>query len=273
MKFYPYLIFISFIFMSLGGCKKQSAVVGAFLSGNPAASDLAYSAYTKTLPVPPLLPFTTSADGTKQFQLQAQAGSTQFGTSAITGTYGYNGSYLGPTIQVKQNVNVEFTIKNQLGEATSVHWHGLRIPASMDGGPHQSIPAGGTWSPQFTINQPAATLWYHPHQLGQTGAQVYKGLAGFFLVEDTHSASLDLPKIYGVDDIPVVIQDRRINVQGEFLYMTHDMEHMGATGDIMLANGAIQPYFKVTTDKIRLRLLNGSNARTYDFGFGGKVSE
>ena len=70
-----------------------------------------------------------------------------------------------------------------------IHWHGMHLPAAMDGGPHQMISAGETWTPAWTIDQPAATLWYHPHPHGQTAEHVYRGLAGLFLIDDDESDS------------------------------------------------------------------------------------
>ena len=65
-----------------------------------------------------------------------------------------------------------------------LHWHGMHLPAAMDGGPHQPIAPGATWSPTWRIDQPAATLWYHPHPHGETAEHVYRGLAGMFILDD-----------------------------------------------------------------------------------------
>jgi len=72
-------------------------------------------------------------------------------------------------------------VHNELPEATTVHWHGMHLPLRMDGGPHQPIAPGATWSPEWTVDQPAATLWYHPHPHGSTASHVYRGLAGLFI--------------------------------------------------------------------------------------------
>jgi FtsP/CotA-like multicopper oxidase with cupredoxin domain len=89
-----------------------------------------------------------------------------------------------------------------LAEATTVHWHGLIVPAQLDGGPHQLIAPGATWRPVLPVRQPAATLFYHSHVHGETARQVYRGLAGVLIVADDAEAALDLPSEYGVDDIP-----------------------------------------------------------------------
>ncbi|MBC5945271.1 multicopper oxidase domain-containing protein, partial [Bacillus pumilus] len=81
-----------------------------------------------------------------------------------------------------------------------------------DGGPHQTVPAGGSWEPRWQIKQPAATLWYHPHPHGATEKHIYRGLAGLFLIDDD---TVDgLPRDYGIDDIPLIVQDRRFTAAG-----------------------------------------------------------
>ncbi|ABG98177.1 probable multicopper oxidase [Rhodococcus jostii RHA1] len=90
----------------------------------------------------------------------------------------------------------------------------MHVPARCDGGPHQSIEPGARWEPSWTVNQPAATLWYHPHPHGSTEKHVYRGLAGLFLVDDDTTDALALPRTYGLDDLPLIIQDRRFTADG-----------------------------------------------------------
>ena len=158
-------------------------------------------------------------------------------------------------------------MKNNLTEPTTLHWHGLHIPARHDGGPHQVIEPGALWEPSFTIKQKASLCWYHSHLMEQTGEQVLRGLAGLFLIEDDESRSLRLPSEYGVDDIPLVIQDRRFNPDGSFQYMSNmgDAE-MGYQGDVILVNGTTDPHLVVRRQRTRLRILNGSNSRIYMLG-------
>ncbi|MPZ94157.1 MAG: multicopper oxidase domain-containing protein, partial [Propionibacteriales bacterium] len=159
-------------------------------------------------------------------------------------------------------------VTNDLGEETSVHWHGMHLPAEADGGPHQPIAPGETWQPQWTIDQPAATLWYHPHPHGETADHVYRGLAGLFILDDPDSAVADrLPHEYGVDDIPVIVQDKRLNGDGELDLSSRLFSGIGVLGEDLVVNGTPDPYLDVTTEKVRLRLLNASTARMYDFGF------
>lgn len=205
-------------------------------------------------------------DGVRVFELSADESSTTFVDGLSTPTLGYNGSYLGPTLVAARGERVRVDVVNRLDRPTTVHWHGMHLPAAMDGGPHSPIAPGATWHPEWEVDQPAATLWYHPHLHGRTREQVDAGLAGMFLVRDEHEESLALPREYGVDDIPVIVQDRSFNADGSFAGGL-SMQFDGVLGDTILVNGTVAPYLDVATERVRLRLLNGSSARMYDFAF------
>ena len=111
--------------------------------------------------------------------------------------------------------------------------------------------------------QPAATCWYHSHTHGKTGEQTYRGLAGLIIIDDEVADSLPLPRRYGVDDLPIVIQDRTFDEQGRLVYSLHDADEDGWLGDTIVINGAVAPVANVPAGKVRLRLLNGANARFY----------
>lgn len=220
------------------------------------------------LPLPALLEDMNPKEKEAEFDLIVQYGKTQFIEGYEANTLGYNGNYLGPVIRVNRGDNVKINVKNSLNEPTTVHWHGLEVIGEMDGGPHQVIVPNTTWEPYFTIDQHAATLWYHPHLLHKTGEQVYKGLAGLFYIEDENSKKLDIPKDYGVNDIPLVIQDKRFTDNGNIPYDLSMSDLMnGFLGDTVLINGAINPELDLKNEVVRLRLLNGSNARSYNFNF------
>ena len=199
--------------------------------------------------------------------LEVQAGNTAFFPGRSSKTLGYNGSYLGPTIRVYHGEEVEIAVTNGLNEDTTVHWHGLLIPAELDGGPHQLIRPGTTWRPRLPIRQPAATLFYHPHVHGRTGAQVYSGLAGVLLVTDDEEGALGLPSKYGVNDLPLVLQDRLFE-DGMMVLPEGMMTTMqGRRGNTTLVNGTANPFARVPGGLVRLRLVNGSNARIFDLSF------
>lgn len=221
---------------------------------------------TNKLQIPPLLENKSSEPGKAEFDLFVQYGKKTFFQGTEADTLGYNGDYLGPVIRVERGDEVQINVFNELKEATTVHWHGLEVDGDNDGGPHQVIDPGASWKPYFTIDQPAATLWFHPHLMDKTGEQVYKGLAGLFYIDDENSKSLELPKEYGVNDIPLIIQDKRFTSQGDIPYNLSMSDLMtGFMGDQVIINGTINPLLEVKNEVIRLRLLNGSNARSYQF--------
>lgn len=220
--------------------------------------------FTLPLPIPPLLEKSGTSAGGTPLSLIVQKDQHEFFSSGPTETLGYNGSFLGPTIRVRNGENVRIQVENTIDQVTTVHWHGLHVPARWDGGPHQVIEPGEIWKPEFTINQQAATLWYHPHAMGLTGEHVYRGLAGMFIIEDEYSQSLALPRNYGVDDIPLVIQDRRFYEDRSFAYVRsmHDVMH-GVLGNFLIVNGMSKPFAEVPRGIVRFRILNGSNASIY----------
>jgi len=178
-------------------------------------------------------------------------GVKEFYKGKKTKTLGYNGDYLGPVIRVHNGEEVAIKVKNNLKEQTTVHWHGLLVDGNKDGGPHTGIKPGETWYPTFTIHKPAATLWYHPHLLDKTGKQVYRGLAGLLYIDDDKSDKLDIPKKYGIDDIPLIIQDRKFNKDGIFEYNLGMQDiMMGLQGNTILVNGAINPFFNAPKGKL-----------------------
>ncbi|MEG3146177.1 multicopper oxidase domain-containing protein [Sphingomonas sp. RT2P30] len=209
-------------------------------------------------------------DARKQGQmisLKAQAGETAFFPGRPSATLGYNGTYLGPTLRVHRGDDVRVAVSNGLSADTTVHWHGLLVPGELDGSPHQVIAPGATWRPTLPIRQPAATLFYHSHVHGLTAEQVYSGLAGMLLVTDEEEQGLGLPSDYGVDDLPVLIQDRQFE-NGRLVMPTGMMVAMqGRRGDTIMVNGAPNPRAAVPNRLVRLRLVNGSNARIYELSF------
>jgi blue copper oxidase len=222
--------------------------------------------FVNPLKIPPLLEGTTGPDG-KAFELSVAAGRSEFLPGLSTPTLGINGTYLGPTIRCRAGDRVTLRVRNALAEPTALHWHGLHIPARFDGGPHQVVEPGAVWEPSFAIKQKASLCWYHSHLMGRTGEQVLRGLAGLFLIEDDESQSLRLPSEYGVDDIPLVIQDRRFNRDGSFDYLSAMPDvMMGYKGNVILVNGTIDAHLVLRRQRTRLRLLNASNSRIYTLG-------
>jgi FtsP/CotA-like multicopper oxidase with cupredoxin domain len=172
-------------------------------------------------------------------------------------------SYLGPIIKVNKGQKIRIRFTNDIPDATIVHWHGLHVPAMMDGHPRYVIPQGESYIYEFEVRNRAGTYWYHPHPHGRTGPQVYGGMAGLFIVSDEEEKAAGLPS--GEYDIPLVIQDRAFDNDNQLVYMSgHMMERMnGFLGDWIMVNGHPDFILPVATRAYRLRLLNGSNSRIY----------
>ncbi|MBJ8925161.1 multicopper oxidase CueO [Citrobacter sp. FDAARGOS_156] len=236
---------------------KYSVALGV-ASALPLWSRTAFAADRPALPIPDLL----TADASNRIQLIVKAGQSTFAGKTAT-TWGYNGNLLGPAVKLNTGQAVSVDIHNQLVEETTLHWHGLEIPGEVDGGPQGVIPAGGKRSVTFTPAQRAATCWFHPHQHGKTGRQVAMGLAGLVLIEDDEIRKLLLPKQWGIDDVPVIIQDKQFSADGQINYQLDMMTAaVGWFGDTLLTNGTIYPQHAAPRGWLRLRLLNGCNARS-----------
>lgn len=224
--------------------------------------------FANPLHIPPLLEPATDADGVKRFDLTLQTGTTELVDGVDSETWGVNGAHLGPTLRASRDDQVAFNVHNTLPEPTTLHWHGVHLPAIADGGPHSIIEPSTTWTPAWTVDQPAATLWYHPHLHGSTETHVYRGVLGMFILDDT-TTNPSLPSTYGTDDIPLIIQDPRLD-NGALVADDPMIDPIGRVGGDIIVNGTHSPHLTVTTEHVRLRLLNASPARTYRFGFDDK---
>jgi FtsP/CotA-like multicopper oxidase with cupredoxin domain len=177
------------------------------------------------------------------------------------------GSYLGPILCLRRGQRVRVRFTNQLDEPTIVHWHGLHVPEAADGHPRLAIGPGETYQYEYTLDNRAGTYWYHPHPHGRTGPQVLRGLAGLLLVTDEEEGALGLPTIGspgGEYDVPLVLQDRTFDRDNQFVYLSNRMEQMmGYLGERILVNGQPDYVLQAAPRAYRLRLLNGSNSRTY----------
>ncbi|MCP5265080.1 MAG: multicopper oxidase domain-containing protein [Burkholderiaceae bacterium] len=214
------------------------------------------------LPIPPVV----DADGTGGTLLEAIGGEHEFLAGSRTRVVGFNQPFLGPVLRMRRGHSARLQVRNRLREPITVHWHGLHVPGEVDGGPHSVIEPGASWTPTLEIDQPGGTYWYHSHMHRRTAEHVYWGLAGMLIVDDP--AQSGLPSRYGVDDLPLVIQDRAFDARGDLAYSKRGPSLMtGFRGDRILVNGAIEPVATVPPGWVRLRLLNGSNARIYTLFF------
>jgi len=178
--------------------------------------------------------------------------------------------YLNPLLRVRSGSTVRAEFWNALDETSIIHWHGLKVDANNDGHPHYAIKAGATHTYYYGVPNRAATYWYHPHAHGRTAAQIHQGLAGLYLVDDDEDQALRkaLDLTTGVTDVPLVLQDKRIDENGAPVYAPTNAEWMhGYFGNEVLVNLTSRPHLDATARIYRFRLLNASMARVYRLAF------
>ena len=231
----------------------------------PASGSPLVIPFTRPLVIPPVLAPLSSDDGRDYYELTMAQGQVEIIPGTSTTIWGYNGLYPGPTIKARSGRRVILRQINTLPESMSVHLHGGHTPPESDGHPYDLIAPGSYKDYDYPNNQIPATFWYHDHAIDATGRHVYMGLAGFYLMTDDLEDSLPLPA--GENDVPLLLQDRLFNTDGSLNYPLNDQTILdGVLGDRLLVNGVIQPYFEVGRRKVRFRMLNGSNTRSYKLG-------
>jgi blue copper oxidase len=227
--------------------------------------------FSTPLPIPKLI---EAAKQGNAVNLKAASGRHAFIKGKPTQTYGYSAPVLGPVVRLRRGDKVEMTVENALDVVTTVHWHGLLVPGHNDGGPQQLIHPRNTWRPVLTVDQAAATLWFHPHPHHDTARQIYMGLTGMIIIDDGSDARLDLPRTFGIDDLPIILQDRSLDSDGSIEYDNKDLNQLdviyGVRGETIIVNGAIAPFAKVPPGLVRLRLLNAANAQNFELRFSDK---
>ncbi len=217
-----------------------------------------------------LLPIPSATNG--QATLIAQRTTHNIFRGKISRVLGYqSGSILGASIVVNSGDNINVNFRNNLSEASNIHWHGIITPANMDGHPEDIVFSGGSFIYNFIVTQRAGLYWYHPHPHGHTAKQAYLGLAGAFIVRDAEEQSLNLPS--GEYEIPLVIQDKRIFPDYALDYSPTIGEIMtGYMGQYITVNGVNSPYKDVRNRNYRFRILNGSNGRIYNIALSNGSS-
>ncbi len=184
-----------------------------------------------------------------------------------TEVWAYEGSIPGPVLRYRQGERLRVEVENLLSVGTTVHFHGIRMPNAMDGVPHLTqapiAAKGGRFAYEFDLPD-AGTYWYHPH-LGSS-EQLGRGLAGALVVEERDPPRVDRDIVWVLTDWRL---DREAQIAEDF-GNGRDASHAGRIGNTVTVNGAIPESFDVRSgERIRLRLVNASNARIYGLDFEG----
>lgn len=184
-----------------------------------------------------------------------------------TAVWAYDGTVPGPELRYRQGERLRIEVENALDAGTTVHWHGIRLPNAMDGVPYLTqppiAPGGERFLYEFDLPD-AGTYWYHPH-LGSP-EQVGRGLYGALIVEEHDPPAVDRDVVWVLSDWRL---DREAKNVGDFRGFM-DSSHAGRIGNTVTVNGAVRESFGVRAgERIRLRLINASNARIYGLRFEG----
>jgi FtsP/CotA-like multicopper oxidase with cupredoxin domain len=215
-----------------------------------------------------LLPQTSRAVAAAEYQILAKpADAPLLGKDRPeTAVWAYNGEVPGPTLRLRQGEPARIAVENRLREATTVHWHGIRLPIAMDGVPGISQPPlkpGEAFTYEFTPPD-AGTFWYHPHVDGLQ--QIGRGLSGALIVEERAPPAVDR-------DLLWMLADWRLTDDGQIaggFGSTMEAMMSGRIGNTATVNGAVSTGESVRAgERIRLRLVNGSLARIMALRFEG----
>ncbi len=189
-----------------------------------------------------------------------------------TDAYAYNGTVPGPTLRFREGDRVIVHFRNNLPEPSTIHWHGLHVPAAMDGSPFNAVPPGGRYDYVFTIPRgTAGTYWYHPHPDAMTGFQVAKGLYGAIVVR-----APDDPLPASLPDKVFILSDNRFLADGSIDIPPPDSPQgrvdfeNGREGNVLFVNGRILPTVRIRSGEVqRWRFINASGARLYRLALAG----
>ena len=224
-------------------------------------------------PTPPLLRNESSRAGTIEMSIVAEPARLAMLPGTTTDAYTYNGVYPGPTIDVHEGDRVIVHFSNRLPEPTSIHWHGLHIPAGMDGSPMNPVRPGGRFDYVFTVPLGSAgTYWYHPHPDARTGYQMAKGLVGAFIVRPKRDP---LP---AMTERVLVLTDNRFGTDGALDFPDRRSpqgrtdEINGREVNVLLVNGHVMPTVAIRAGEVqRWRVINASAARIYRLALPGQT--
>lgn len=209
-----------------------------------------------TLPIPPLL----DVGRGRPVRLDFRPVQAQFEAGKLVEVWGVNGQYPAPTVRVKSGDFVKLTYTNNLPQPLSINIQGLLAPSDMIGSMHRQMEKGSSWSPIVSVNQDACTCWYHADTMLNAVLPLYRGVAGMWIIEDSESRKAALPNKYGVNDIPLILQDQLFNKEG---VQVLDSQALQFFGKRLFVNGKENPKISLPRGWVRLRIVNASLSRRY----------
>ena len=199
-----------------------------------------------------------------EIDLEARESDWEFSPGRVTRVWSFNGRIPGPVIEARVGDVLEVRFTNRLPEPTVIHWHGLQIPAAMDGTDmvQNPIAPGQTFTYRFTLPD-AGTFWYHPH-MNET-VQLERGLDGAIVVRGPDEPRLDAERVLVLDDVQL---DRTGQIKPPGWWIE---QHNGREGNTRLVNGKKEPELTIAAGQIeRWRIVNASSARYIRLSIGGR---
>lgn len=229
----------------------------------PAAAARPAAAFSVPMPVSPVLKPVAANSTTDLYRLDVKPATVEIIPGLSTDVLTFGGQFPGPTIRTRAGRRVALTVNNRIDEAANVHLHGGHTSPDNDGHPMDVIAPGASRQYSYLNRQQGTTLWYHDHSHHTEDFHVYRGMEGFYIIDDPAEEYLGLPS--GAYDVPIMLSDAFIGTDGTLVYDNPD------TRTTLLANGKQQPYFQVAARKYRFRLLNGATERVFWLNLGGEV--
>jgi len=228
-----------------------TAVAGEAISVTP---------FSVPLRIPPVLRPVSSDLDTDYYEVTQREADIEIVPGIRTRLHTYNRKFPGPTIEAVRGRRLVVRQRNTLATPVAVHLHGGHVGPEHDGHPTDVIQTGQHRDYVYPNQQLPTTLWYHDHAHHVESENLYRGLAGFYLIRDPQQeAALSLPA--GQYDVPLAFRDIRLDDNGQLVYIRNDVQGR----NMVLVNGRPQPYFRVAARKYRFRLLNGANDRGFRF--------
>lgn len=253
--------------MAIGGPALPGAIGAGRAMGTPIAPD--------TLRQPPTLQNVSSVRGVVEVNLTAAPARLRLVPGGpLVSVYAYNGTIPGPTLDVHEGDSVIVHFHNRLPQSSTVHWHGLHLPADMDGSPLDSVPPGDDYLYTFRVPlNSAGTYWYHPHPDRRTTFQVAMGLFGAIIIRSAH----DPLAAQGIHDKLLILSDNRFRADGSISFPDSqsiqaeiDLEN-GREGNVLFVNGQVMPTIPIRPGEVQLwRIVNAAAARVYRLRLPGQ---
>ena len=202
--------------------------------------------------------------GTIGLELEAREVDWEFAPGRKIRGFGYNGEIPGPTIEAEVGDTLEIRLSNRLPQATTIHWHGIRLQADMDGtqAVQPAVEPGGTFEYRFVVPD-AGTYWYHSHT--NETEQLERGLYGGLIVRGPDEPTFD-------GERTLILDDLKLGPDGDVAPFGDEHEHhAGREGDVLLVNGEQQSELQIPAGTIeRWRIVDAANTRYVRLAVGGR---